>query len=138
VIGLNLMMADSLQSTGEKSFRELYCEKRGCPPEQFEERVLLECFYQHGLPLARWLLEKHSHFLDKDLELIKLLAPTCSLNEFNYELENYRFYQPPEGLLRGRLRLRVSGRRLLALAKELFANKNNSQQTAPFPPSSQP
>ncbi len=59
------------------------------------------------------------YFAD-DTELLGFLAVTQDYDEFKREVANHRFEYPPKGILRGWFRIRLSGRRLLKLAAQLF------------------
>ncbi len=102
-----------------KTFREAFCERFDCPPEEFERRVFWRCLYRRSLPLA-WLvyLLNRSYFLP-DLQTIRQLGVSRSPEEFRGELEAFRYqYRTRGGILR-ELRVRVSGKRLVTLLREL-------------------
>jgi hypothetical protein len=102
-----------------KTFRESYCERFGCPAEAFENRVFWRCLYRRSLPLA-WLVHllNRPHF-ELDRQTIRQLGVTRSPQEFRSELEAFRYeYRMRGGFLR-QLRVRVSGKRLVALLREV-------------------
>lgn len=103
-----------------KSFRQLYCEFSGHPPEEFEKRVLLSCLFWHAGIVGRvfWLIDRR--YFQEDVDLLGFLAVTQDYEEFKREVANHRFENPPKGILRNLFRIRLSGRRLLKLAAELF------------------
>ncbi len=116
-----------------KSFRESYCEALGCPVEDFQRRVFWRCLYRRSLPLSvlvYWLKPKH---FDLDLQTIRQLGVCRSTQEFRAELEAFRYeYQMQGGILR-QLRVRVSGKRLMGLLREVLEATDQpvrSRQTA--------
>jgi hypothetical protein len=104
-----------------KSFRENYCERFGCPLEDFENRVFWRSLYRRSLPLSLVVhLTNRRHF-ELDLQTIRQLGVCRGTQEFRAELESFRYdYRMRGGLLR-RLRVRVSGKRLMALLREVLA-----------------
>jgi hypothetical protein len=104
-----------------KSFRENYCERFGCPLEDFENRVFWRSLYRRSLPLSLVVhLTNRRHF-ELDLQTIRQLGVCRGTQEFRAELESFRYdYRMRGGVLR-RLRVRVSGKRLMALLREVLA-----------------
>jgi hypothetical protein len=104
-----------------KSFRENYCERFGCPLEDFENRVFWRCLYRRSLPLSLVVYLTHRKHFELDLQTIRQLGVCRGTQEFRSELESFRYdYRMRGGLLR-RLRVRVSGKRLMALLREILA-----------------
>jgi hypothetical protein len=117
-----------------KSFREIYCERFGCPSEDFERRVFWRCLYRRSLPLSllvHWLNRKH---FELDLQTIRQLGVCRSTQEFRSELESFRYeYQMRGGFLR-QFRVRVSGKRLTGLLHQVLRGAEESsrlRQAAP-------
>jgi hypothetical protein len=111
-----------------KTFRESFCERFSCPPENFEKRVFWRCLYRRSLPLA-WLASLlHRHHFDLDMQTIRQLGVCRSPQEFRAELESFRYeYRTRGGLLR-RLRVRVSGKRLIGLLAEIGQPLESSKE----------
>ena len=101
-----------------KTFRESFCERFGCPPEGFEERVFWRCLYRRSLPLALLVYFVHRDYFALDLLTIRQLGVARSAQEFRGELESFRYeYRMRGGILRN-LRVRVSGKRLMGLLRQ--------------------
>jgi len=113
-------------SRHEKCLRELYCEYFQCQPEEFAKELSLNCF--HSIYLARLLWHFDPEIFRDDMELLDLLGRTTSLSECRQELEAFRHANPPAGLLRRRLKVRVSGQAVLDLAAKLFAQERPAQR----------
>ena len=103
-----------------KSFRENYCERFGCPLEAFENRVFWRCLYRRSLPLSLVVhLTNRRHF-ELDMQTIRQLGVCRSTQEFRAELESFRYDYRMRGSLLRQLRVRVSGKRLMALLREVL------------------
>ncbi len=109
-----------------KTFREAFCERFACSPEAYENQLFWRCLYRRSLPLA-WLvyLVNRRHF-ELDVQTIRQLAVARSMEEFRAELESFRYeYRMRGGLLR-QLRVRVSGKRLMAVLGETELAQHSS------------
>ena len=102
------------------SFQELYCERFQCSPEQFAEDVLWRCVYPQAEFLARSLWRIDRGFFATDLHLLEEVAGLTDNESVVSEINDTRYRFKPRGLLRGKLRVRVSSQRLLKLANDLF------------------
>jgi hypothetical protein len=113
-----------------KTFRESFCERFGCPPEAFERRVFWRCLYRRSLPLSLVVYLVNRNYFALDLQTIKQLGVARSLQEFRGELESFRYeYRMRGGLLRN-LRVRVSGKRLMGVLREVLDGAEQSEAKA--------
>jgi hypothetical protein len=103
-----------------KSFETACCERFQCPSKDFPTAVLWHCFHPRGLKIGRVLHRISPAYFESELELIRWLAKCTEFQELKNELEGYRWLHPDFGLLRGWLKVRISGLRLLALGRELL------------------
>jgi hypothetical protein len=118
----------------EKCLRELFCGFFQCPPEQFEERFLWQCLYSPRLSRLIWRLDRD--FFREDLEMIRQLGHTTSYSDCRHEIESSRHENPPLGVLRRTLKIRVSGQEIIKIASKLFLNHQLPlRQTIPTNPS---
>ena len=101
-------------------FRNRFCRFAGCAPENFADHVARACLHDDHRLLARlyWHWDRES--FEPDLKLIQALGRLTTYNECEAEIDNYRKEWPITGMLRKQLRLRVSGKCLLKLARKLF------------------
>ena len=103
----------------QKTFRESFCERIGCPLEQYEKRVFWRCLYRRSLPLAVPVYLLKQRFFTLDLQTIRQLGFARSTLEFRTELENFRYdYRMQGGLLRF-FRVRISGKRVMSLLRSV-------------------
>ena len=99
-----------------KSFQEAFCETHGCPLEAFEARVFWRCLHRRALPLSALLYRLNPGFFEPDFRTIRQLGLARSFEEFGQEVNSFRSDNRRHGgLVRRRLRVRVSGRRLMEL-----------------------
>jgi hypothetical protein len=110
----------------EKTFSDAACRKFRCSPEAYSEAVFWHCLHPHAVPFAKIIRRLSSGFFARDFELIRYLANTTDVKEFRKEVEDFRYYNPVSGLMRGMMRIRVSGLRLLKLAAELLVTTTQS------------
>jgi hypothetical protein len=73
------------------------------------------------VPLAGLIHLFNRNFFSEDLHTIRQLGLSRSPGEFRQEVEAFRYLNRTRaGILRGRLRIRVSGQRLVRLSQEMF------------------
>lgn len=108
-------------STQTKNFRDLFCERFVCKPEKFESKLFREAMNPDLKLLAVAIGCVHPGLFEKDFEYIRRVAYAESKAEI-LAIVNRLPYDPEfnRGALRGIFRLRISGRRLVQLANELF------------------
>jgi hypothetical protein len=79
--------------------------------------VFWKCLYRHAFLPAAFLNRLNKKFFKPDFDLIHSLASTTTFSEVRAEASFIRYDQRMRcGLLRGALRVRISGRRLVRLA----------------------
>src|SRR5581483_4019434 len=110
---------DSLNRS--KNFQELCSERFGRPAVDYEKVVFWWCLYEHASIPARIIHRLNPDFFRWDFELLRTVGKATDLNELSVDLNNFRYQQRSEGLLRGLLRVRISGQRVLNLGSRLFA-----------------
>jgi len=109
-----------------KTFCERYCERFGCPAEDFEKRLFWKCLYRRSLPLSVLVHRLRPAHFEPDRQAIRQLGLCRSSQEFRVELESFRYdYQTHGGMLR-QLRVRISGKRLTALLREVGQERAHS------------
>lgn len=112
------------------TFRQAYCARFGCAEQDFESQLLRRCLPLTSRPLA-WLLRLClPRFFEAELEVVANLGLARSLAEIDFAANELA--SVPEsrtGLLRGVLRQRLSGRRLMAVAAAVWPEE--SRRPAP-------
>jgi hypothetical protein len=100
----------------------LFCERFACAPAEFEERAFRRCLPWHATvlaPVIRWV---NSEFFAEDFKFILYLGSATGWREAQSEVLGFQDTNRAKGgLLRTRLRIRVSGRKAASLAEELFS-----------------
>ena len=92
--------------------------------KSFDEEVFWQALYPHARPFAKVVWYVWRPFFQKDLELIKRIGAVASTQEANFEIDYERYQRPDHGFLRGFLRLRVSGKRLIHLVRKILKSQN--------------
>lgn len=104
------------QLSSGRNFRQAYCEKFGCLPADYANKVFWRCLYPHARLLAPLLLWLNKGYFELSFQTIHELGETANYNDFKAELDGFTLAnRNARSLLRKRLRVRVSGRRLMAL-----------------------
>ena len=99
------------------TFAEKFCAQRGIHPEKFEEHVF-RLSLRPAARRLRYLLALIRGYFEADRELIRGAGRATRLVEIEGELLDFAHDPNNRGFLRRRLNLRVSRRRLHALARE--------------------
>ncbi len=108
----------------QQQFQTLFCQRFGCPPEDYEERAFRKCLYWHAKVLAPLLRLLKPHIFDEDFKFIRYLGSSSGLREVDVDLLNYRDANLGKpSFWRTSLKIRVSGRKASRLARELFAKQ---------------
>ena len=118
------------------NFAVQFCQKRNLAPERFVERVLAEALYPHAHVLYVILVRVHPDFGAADLDFINGVGRLSRLDDFWVEAEDFGHHPQNFGLLRQRLRIRVSARRLRRLMKktmDVTATEVAWSSTTPWP-----
>ena len=100
------------------SFAELFCQKRNLAPDRFVEEVLAETLYPHAHILYVLFVWLRPDYGAADLDFIGGVGRLTRLQDFWLEAEDFGHHPQNFGLLRQRLRIRVSARRLRRLMKK--------------------
>jgi hypothetical protein len=103
------------------SFRNGFCMKHVIRPERFEREVFWRCVHDRGAWLARMILMVHPGFFRRDLALIREIGGMMSLDQVKDALQRFhKETQESGGFLRRKLKVRLSGERLLRLTAEIL------------------
>lgn len=95
------------------TFQDRYCAAHHCTPPEFCRRVFWRSLHRHALPLAL----VHPDFFVADRELIELAGRVRTMHELHGEIRDYLVDRRVHTWWRGRAHVRVSTRRLRALAR---------------------
>jgi hypothetical protein len=103
-----------------KTFQERFCERYQCPREQFVPRVFWRCLHRRALALA-WLVRRiKPGFFAADFELVSELPTVRDMPELLSLIQRYREdCWMRRNFLHERLRIRISGHRVITLFKDL-------------------
>ena len=97
-----------------RTFRELYCERRGISADRFEHDLVYRSLHWYARPIY-WLLGLNREYTSPDFEFARGVGDLRQWREFRNEVAEYHYHPHNHGFLRTVLRLRVSAQRLQAL-----------------------
>ena len=109
-----------------KSFRALFCSHFGCPEADYETVALHKMIHRRWLPVAAVIMKMKPSFFRTDLQIIRQLGLVTSRANLLAEVQDLRSdygRRKDFGFVRRRLRLRLSGERILRLAGILLRSK---------------
>lgn len=111
-----------------QTFAELVCGRWKIPPERYMGAVFWRCLHRRALPVAwmfRWWHDEH--FL-ADYDLISRVGSLTCANDLEAELDDFDMHPWNHGMLRRRLKIRVSVGRLSKLVR---ATLPSARETTP-------
>jgi len=106
------------------TFEHLYCRQNQCSLEEYEHKVFWHCLNHPLMTPAVWAIYRvQAHVFSLDTNLINLVSQTTSLSDFRNTVEAYDGFDrlhPDTNFIRRTLHLRISRRKLIALAHQVF------------------
>lgn len=107
-----------------RDFRTLFCERFGCPPSEYEERIFRQCLYAHAKLLAPLARRLNPEFFKTDFKLLQYLGLTTTPQEITNELADFRdANHKRKNFFRTGLKIRVSGRKVASVAQKVYARE---------------
>jgi hypothetical protein len=94
-----------------RTFRELYCERRGISADRFEHELVYRSLHWQARPVY-WLLGLNREYTSPDYEFVRSVGDLRRWKEYREEAIEYHYHPRNRGFLRTALRLRVSAQRL--------------------------
>ncbi len=111
-----------------KQFLALYCDRFQCPPQNYEKRAFAKCLYWHAKPLALVLQKLEPSLFQRDYAFIRYLGEAPDIREAMAAASSFRnANHANQSFLRTGLRIRVSGRKAVKLARRLFAGEGEAE-----------
>src|SRR5690348_16475651 len=117
-----------------RTLRERYCEVFHCSQQGFSEHLFLQCLPPRAARMARLLQPTKKALFKPDFELIEQVSSATSVEDIRDEINDFRYHNPPTGLLRGVLRVRVSSKRLLKLGTTVLSQDHPNIAPGKNPP----
>ncbi len=112
-------MAESGDNLG--SFKNAICMRNGWLPSSYMDKVLWRCMHKRGVYVARLINALNPGYFRRDRELIMEIGDATNLMDFKEALSKFASDNKKRGgLLRGALKLRISGQRTMRLGAEYF------------------
>lgn len=107
-----------------KTFRELYCERRGIHADRFEHELVFRSLTWQARPIY-WLLGLNREYTSPDYDFVRGVGDLRNWREFRNESIEYYYHPHNRGFLRTVLRLRVSAQRLQHVLEREFKDAVN-------------
>jgi hypothetical protein len=102
-------------------FLALFCERFRCSPAEYEEQAFNRLLYAHARAVAPIIRIVRPDFFSHDLKFIRMLGRASDLGEATDDLRDFKDVNDDRTKYwRNALRLRVSGRKAIRLAAQLF------------------
>ncbi|MGA2174285.1 MAG: hypothetical protein ABSH38_04790 [Verrucomicrobiota bacterium] len=102
-------------------FKSLFCERFGCPPEDYEERAFRKFLFWHARFLAPVVRTLKPDFFADDFEFIRYLGNAVDVRQAKVDALDFRDLDRKHWrLLHTGLRIRVSHRKARRLAFQLL------------------
>ena len=105
------------EETG-RSFADSVCEQLGLHPNQYEEAVFQRCLYRKARFLRPLLQRCNRNFFAPDRDFIRRIGKIRQREELTRELDDFFYHPKNAGWLRNGFRLRISCRKVVALARD--------------------
>jgi hypothetical protein len=104
-------------------FKSMFCEKFGCPPEEFEERAFNMFLYWHARILAPMIRASKPDFFHADFDFLHYLGEALDVRQAKVDVLDFKdMVRKHSNLLHGSLRLRISHRKARRIAFKIFAD----------------
>jgi hypothetical protein len=103
-----------------RSFADCVCEQLGLHPNQYEEAVFQRCLYRKARVLRPLLQCCNRNFFTPDRDFVRRIGKIRRREELTRELEDFFYHPRNGGWLRREFNLRVSCRKIVALAREVM------------------
>jgi len=113
---------ETIHTSGDtgRSFSENVCEQWGLHPNQYENAVIQRCLYRKARFLRPLLQCYNRNFFAPDREFVRRVGKISRREELLRELDEFYYHPKNGGWLRRRFNLRISCRKLVALAREVM------------------
>lgn len=92
----------------------------GYKKDDYYKTVFYRSLYPHARLPAKILMKIHPALFLDDFELLRLVATAASADEIIDIVTRFIYENPPRGIIRGLLRIRISPQRLIVLASEIM------------------
>jgi hypothetical protein len=111
-----------------KQFQVLFCRRFQCPAQEYEKQAFGKCLYWHAKPLAPVLRILNPEFFRRDYGFIRYLGEAPDMRDVKAAASSFRNENRRNpSFLRTGLRIRVSGRKAVRLARRLFAEERQDE-----------
>ena len=112
------------EATENVNFRDACCRYFDCERDEWESYVFRECLYGHAR-LLWWLFRwMNPSAVESDYEFLRFIGGSTESKSIMNEAAGYHYEnRMRRGYLRNKLKMRLSGERLIQLSIEVFGEK---------------
>ena len=103
------------------NFRERYCRAYNCTETEFEEHLLAKVLFKRARLLQKILTPLNGDFLHAERVLVRHVGKNEAIRETQLDVDFYQHKYVVGSFLREDLKVRISGVRLLQIAKRLLS-----------------
>jgi hypothetical protein len=115
-------------------FKTLFCERFGCPPENYDELAFRKFLYWHARILAPLFRAVSPDYFREDFEFIRFLGEAVDVRQAKADVLDFRdLTQKHWRLLHTSFRIRVSHRKARKVAFQLLGKPEWINENAPAP-----
>jgi hypothetical protein len=114
------------------TFSELFCQRHGVEPSHYADAMFRRCLHRRAILFAPLIRLFSSDYFEADFDLIGSVGKITSTRDLSDELSNFNFHPANKGLLRRRLKMRVSGRRLTQVVLDVLPHAKASTSKPPI------
>jgi hypothetical protein len=102
-------------------FKSLFCERFGCPPEEYEERAFRQFLYWHARILAPVVRLLKPDYFAEDFHFIRYLGEAADVRQARVDAQDFKDFERKNWRwLHSGLKIRVSHRKARRLAFQLL------------------
>lgn len=105
------------------TFAELYCRHYGVAAKNFERSMFWRCLHRRAWPLVAVVRIFNRDYFAPDMELIRDLGRRTQATSLTEDIADYHSHPMNVGVLRHRLRIRISIRRVSKEAHRLLPGR---------------
>ena len=118
---------EAYTSENQINLRTAYCQVYNCPVEEFEPRVLKQTLFGHARLIRAIVRIIRPESFYAEYLLVKQAGDKILISDVQLDVDFYQHKYVTGFLLRESFKVRLSGRRLVSLARDVFKKAKASQ-----------
>jgi hypothetical protein len=102
------------------SFKDAYCQLRGIDPSAFEQHLFCDVVFLRARIYGLFVQPFYPNLFHNERALIREVGDNTTLGEMKTDIDFYQHKYVVNSLWRDLFKVRVSGQRLLRIARDAF------------------